>query len=98
MSEVEKVACATCGGQVNQSDTGRPRVYCDITCRRVAEYRIRRITTLLSTAEKAEQRARMALALPYGKTTDNRKTAKVWRAEVEHLEEQLGRLLASAAG
>ena len=95
MSEVEKpTRCATCGGRVEQSGAGQPRVYCDVVCRRAAEYALRRVVTLLSTADKGEQRARMALALPYGKTTDNRKTAKAWRAEVEQLDEQLSRLLA----
>ena len=67
---MEKVTiCATCGGQVDQPDTGRPRVYCDVTCRRVAEYRIRRVMALLSTAEKAEQRARLELVDPVYRTS-----------------------------
>ena len=97
MSEVEKVTeCATCGGPVEQSGEGRPRTYCDITCRRVAEYRIRRLMTLLATVEKIEQGARLELVDPMYRTSTRHKQIKAWQAEIDRLEERLTALLTPA--
>ena len=35
--------CATCQASLTQPATGRPRVFCSVPCRRVAESEVRRI-------------------------------------------------------
>ncbi len=50
---MEKPAeCLMCGTALEQPATGRPRVYCGVPCRRASEYELRRVQSLLLTAER----------------------------------------------
>jgi hypothetical protein len=93
---VEKPStCARCGGALTQPDTGRPRVYCSTACRRDVEYELRRVSALLLTAEKSEQRSRLAAASEPGTWAASASSA--WAGEVDALRQRLRVLLADAA-
>ncbi len=51
--EVEKVMliCLKCGGTVSKSKNGRPPVYCGPSCRRSAEFEIRRLDRRIARLE-----------------------------------------------
>ncbi len=90
-------ACLMCGGGIEQPATGRPRVYCGPTCRRAAEYELRRLQSRLAVAEKRAMLAGEVVATAYdaGERSAPRKGLNYWQAEVQRLQ---GRLLALLAG
>jgi hypothetical protein len=83
--------CASCGGQLEQSGTGRPRAYCSAVCRRLAERKLRVAEQLLTRARKQEQDARRRAAGGFGG-----EVAAWWAAEVARCEAELAALLAAA--
>lgn len=95
---MEKPAeCVSCGNALEQPETGRPRVYCGVPCRRAAEYELRRVQSQLGMAEKAEIRARESVvtARSWGSDTDSaRKLVKFWAGEVSRLRGRQRALLA----
>lgn len=44
-------SCRRCGGDVVQSGSGRPKVYCSSACRRSAEFEIRRVSRAAEAAQ-----------------------------------------------
>lgn len=90
---MEKLSCAVCQAPLEQPATGRPRVYCGQVCRRAAEYELRRLQSLLTVAEKAEQRHRLAAASTTYAASE-RKAAKAWAGEAVRLRTRLRELLA----
>ena len=90
-------ACVTCGAPLEQPPTGRPRTYCGQACRRAAEYELRRAQSLLTIAEKAEQRHRLAAASTSYAVREAR-AATAWESEVTRLRGRLRELLADASG
>lgn len=88
-------ACRECGERVTQARTGRPRVYCGSTCRRAAEYELRRLRALLSRAGQREQdaRAKRAVAEQWQVETADR-LVEFWSAEVDRLRSALRGALA----
>jgi hypothetical protein len=91
---VEKPAeCVSCGSLLSQPATGRPRVYCSVPCRRAAEYELRRVQSLLLTAERREQQARAAHELEIYDRASTRRHLKFWTAEVARLKDQQRTLL-----
>lgn len=55
-----------CGEEFEVPATGRPPRFCSVSCRRSAEYELRRVQALLVRAEKAYQDARLAEATEFG--------------------------------
>jgi hypothetical protein len=88
-------ACLMCGAPLEQPTTGHPRVYCGTTCRRAAEYALRRVQSLLLVAEKTELAARAALELEdfADERRERRKVARWWAGEVARLQGRLRELL-----
>ncbi len=76
-----------CGEPLTAPDTGRPPRYCSVSCRRSAEYDLRRQQALLLRAEKALQDARCKAATS-GFTVDVKRAAW-WAAEVDRLADYL---------
>jgi len=92
---VEKPAeCLMCGTALEQPATGRPRVYCGVPCRRASEYELRRVQSLLLTAERQEQRARVAHEVGSFDRPATRHALKWWAAEVQQLKARQRALLA----
>lgn len=89
-------ACLECGAQLPSGvRTGRPATYCGTVCRRSAEYRLRRLQTLTTRAQRAEQDARLRLTMAEawdGATLGKR--ASFWADEVTRLEGRIRDLLA----
>ncbi len=88
--------CVVCGKPLLQPATGRPRSYCGQTCRRVAEYELRRVQSLLLAAEKASQRARAAHADNTWDKPSTLRLVKFWEGEVRRLQNRLYQLLADS--
>jgi hypothetical protein len=44
--------CKKCGAPVQHPPTGRPKAYCSVSCRRLAEFEIRRLTRALDNLEQ----------------------------------------------
>lgn len=90
-----------CGEPLTAPDTGRPPTYCSTTCRRSAEYELRRHQQLLLKAQKAEQDARLHNAVGRrGYGAPNARDAAVaafWEGEVERLSALLDSVLAADA-
>jgi hypothetical protein len=88
-------ACAVCGTAVVQADVGRPRRYGSGRCRRVREYRLRRVQSQLAEAEKRQMRARAELHSCLGTYGSNRLRLELeaWSTEVERLMDELVELL-----
>lgn len=85
--------CPECSGPMPAAkSTGRPATYCSPTCRRAAEYAIRRAQVLLTRAQRAEQDARLRQVTGWGHGSDG-KAAGFWAAEVERLRTALRELL-----
>jgi hypothetical protein len=80
-----------CGEVIEVPKTGRPPRYCTVSCRRSAEYELRRQQALLLRAEKAYQDARLKAATEFG--THWQAAAEWWRQEVERLEDYLEQTL-----
>lgn len=80
-----------CGVALDRPATGRPPRYCSTSCRRSAEYDVRRAQSLLLRAEKALQDARLHAELDHGDVWA--REAAWWRAEVLRLEDDLEQVL-----
>jgi hypothetical protein len=94
---VEKPSeCVSCGALLDQPETGRPRVYCSVPCRRAAEYELRRVQSLLLTAERHDQRARAAHEIDSFDRPSTRRMLKWWAGEVAQLKARQRALLAGA--
>ena len=92
---VEKphMTCPECSGPMPATKaTGRPATYCSPTCRRAAEYAIRRAQVLLTRAQRAEQDARLRVATGWGHK-DDAKVVDFWSGEVDRLRGSLRELL-----
>lgn len=87
--------CASCRAELEQPVTGRPRTYCGIACRRLAERKILLAERLLSRAAVKEQDCRAADAR-FGYGADS-KEVKFWQAEVARCEAELAALLGLGA-
>ena len=85
--------CRICGEALEQPETGRPRVYHSVACRRAAEYELRRLQGRLALAEKRDMLAREAHAESWDKPS-TRRTVKFWAGEVDRLQARLLELLA----
>lgn len=95
MEKAPRKTCLICRSRLQQPATGRPRVYCGPTCRRAAEYEIRRTQSLLLAAEKAELRYRGEwLTGPEWRASSAEKAAHYWDLEAAKLRERLRTLLA----
>lgn len=69
--------CIICSATINStSATGRPRVYCDESCRRLAEYKIRairaRLTKLWDNLSSLEHRQERNIRDCWGGLNSNR--------------------------
>jgi hypothetical protein len=94
---VEKPSeCVSCGCLLDQPETGRPRVYCSVPCRRAAEYELRRVQSLLLTAERSHQRARERHEVESFDRPSTRRALKWWAGEVAQLKARQRALLAGA--
>jgi hypothetical protein len=76
-----------CGTTLERPETGRPPRYCSTTCRRSAEYELRRWQQLLLRAQKASQDARLRYVLHPSPV--NERSIEFWEHEVEGLAELL---------
>lgn len=76
-----------CGEEFEVPKTGRPPRFCSVSCRRSAEYELRRVQQLLVRAEKALQDARLAEATEFG--TQHTRRREWWEAERERLYDDL---------
>jgi len=84
----------SCGSLLDQPETGRPRVYCSVPCRRAAEYELRRVQSLLLTAERHEQQCRAAHEIDSFDRPSTRRALKWWTGEVAGLKARQRALLA----
>ncbi len=50
--------CVKCGLPLSQPAKGRPRIYCGPSCRRAAEFELRRVQNALVVAEREVEAAR----------------------------------------
>ena len=50
--------CKSCGAMLPADGRGRPRAYCSIACRRLAEFQARRVARAQSRIEAREKWAR----------------------------------------
>jgi hypothetical protein len=92
---VEKpAACLMCDSPLVQPATGHPRVYCGVPCRRAAEYELRRVQSLLLTAERMHQRCRAAHEIDSFDRPSTRRALKWWTSEVAQLKARQRALLA----
>ena len=88
--------CPECGSPMPAAKTtGRPPTYCTPTCRRAAEFALRRAQILLTRAQRAEQDAALAVAVggSYRAADDGDRLA-FWRSEVKRLRDEIRSLIA----
>lgn len=95
MEKRKRSRCRECGRLVEQPAVGRPRSYCSVTCRRAAEYELRRVQSLLSRAQSREQDAALKVTLAEKWEAREAEAALAfWRGEVARLRAELRALLA----
>ena len=90
-----------CGTELEKPATGRPPRYCSTTCRRSAEYELRRWQTLLLTAQKEQQKVGLALAVgSHSPAIRERDVAafNYWQGQVDSLFDFLDDALAAEEG
>jgi predicted nucleic acid-binding Zn ribbon protein len=96
MVAMERGKCVICGTSL-PADAGNRRRYCGQTCKRTAEFEIRRTNALIYRAQKQAQ----DLAAPTPVTQwvspdslkDRQKRLSYWLGEVERLRESLRQLV-----
>lgn len=90
--------CSGCGSKLEQSATGRPKVYCGPVCRRAAEYALRRVQSLLMRAEQKAQdaAARAVSGVEPWQRKSGEQAVEFWRGEVARLRSELRVLLTSS--
>ena len=88
-----RTTCAKCGDELEQPTTGRPRTYCGPTCRRAAEFELRRLQRQLEGAEQAVARARWDIEFGSGMPAHYRKRLAYDEQRLADLEERLRVLL-----
>ena len=91
----KREACLMCGSPLVHPATGRPRTYCGPTCRRAAEFELRRVQSQLAMAERMEIRARAVVASTY-MPQHERKAVRFWNKETLRLRSRLLELLAGS--
>lgn len=62
----EKRECVKCTAALPEQATGRPRVYCGVTCRRAGEHEIRRIIRALERLEEQRRELKHTKRDSYG--------------------------------
>lgn len=86
---MDSLKCPRCGAEIAAKGKGRPPVYCGPTCRRDAEYELRRVQSHLVYAERARLREVM-------ETVGNsyrQRYVDAWGVEITALQERLRALL-----
>lgn len=89
------MTCAECGAELAQSATGRPRTYCSVPCRRLAERKLKVAEQLLARARREEQKVR-GLMVTTNNPASRRKEAEFWAGEAGRCEAALAALLRGA--
>lgn len=92
----ESNACRICGEPLSQPTTGRSRRYCSTTCRRAAEYQLKRLNEHLTRLEWQRDALRRRLAIVKLSAAHRReleREAAVLDADVERYRFDLARLL-----
>jgi hypothetical protein len=80
--------CLICGKGLSKPATGRPPTFCGSECKRLAEYRSRRIQRQLEKLDKAQSDARI-YAATYGGGELSARQLEALAGEVALLEDQL---------
>ena len=90
--------CPKCGDEVVDPLTGRPRIYCSMTCKRAAGYECTRINRRLIQFENdiIQVRLKRGLWAWYGKRERDREIGRI-QTEIEREEARLRSLLVSNA-
>jgi hypothetical protein len=88
--------CIRCAAPVTKPATGRPPTYCSTTCRRAAEFELRRCERRLERLEGKASDLRIEGAIPHGHDWHDRRLARV-TLEIEHYERRLETLLRRGA-
>lgn len=84
---VEK-CCLYCGGPIpNRRHLGRPKVWCSVRCRRLAEYEVRRLNRRLEHLENEAAAARA-----YSRTWERKRIAFLEK-QITECTTRLGRLI-----
>lgn len=83
--------CASCGTPLTQPATGRPKRFCDGSCRQQGVLAVRRANSLLLTAERNLQAVRAKAAV---RPWHDDPALKFWTREVARLNADLAELLA----
>lgn len=93
-----RVTCPQCGNSLPPAPArGRPPTYCGTTCRRAAEFEIKRIQARLLSAERAEIKSRLdEVTYSYGRKDHSRET-EFWQSEVVRIKAELRTALAGLA-
>jgi hypothetical protein len=84
--------CIRCAAPVTKPATGRPPTYCSTTCRRAAEFELRRCERRLERLEGKASDLRIEGATPDGQGWPDKRLARV-TLEIERYERRLEALL-----
>jgi hypothetical protein len=88
--------CVKCGTGLTRPATGRPPRYCSVTCRRAAEFELRRVQRRLESLEREEQELRAGRHF-WLSGEHMRERLDFVRAEIDRLEARMRELFDAGA-
>ncbi|CCF85577.1 hypothetical protein [Nitrolancea hollandica] len=97
LATTNTLTCRVCGAELMLPRTGRPPRYCTVTCRRAAEYALKRTNRHLEGLEWRRDCLRRRLTTEKLYAACRRAIEKeiaVLEADIDHYRAELGRLLA----